>query len=294
MPLRRAKRSAATCSRRPVPACPGWDVGELLRHLGVVERTVDGVGPGRTPTTIDPLGPGGRRRPRPGSPTAGARLQEVLDSGSGRAARPRPGAPGTRPRLLASDGRRTSTSSTRSTSPRRSAPPSRASPTPWRSTGSRRCCGCGSGRSSGGTSGGRGDVDPPGRRRPLLDRRSARSRRRGARPSGGRRRPSSTPSPRSSTAGSGAGAGERGRRRGRPRRRGPSCANASPARWPDGHARRHLPGFLPEPLSAFLSAFLSPCPASCRGPSCRRGPSRRPCRAQRHARDRSGAPLAGA
>jgi len=65
---------------RPVPACPGWDVGALLRHLGVVHRTVTAwVGAGRRPRST-PSGPGdGDVR---GWFSSGWRgLQEALDTG---------------------------------------------------------------------------------------------------------------------------------------------------------------------------------------------------------------------
>lgn len=71
---------AADVLARPVPACPGWDVGELLRHLGVVQRVVVGwVEAGRRP------------RATPSGPDDGdvrawfahgwRRLQETLDAG---------------------------------------------------------------------------------------------------------------------------------------------------------------------------------------------------------------------
>jgi uncharacterized protein (TIGR03083 family) len=42
---------------RRIPACGGWDVGELLRHLGVVQRTVTGwIEAGRRPRST-PSGP---------------------------------------------------------------------------------------------------------------------------------------------------------------------------------------------------------------------------------------------
>jgi uncharacterized protein (TIGR03083 family) len=64
----------------PVPTCPGWDVGELLRHLGVVQRTVTAwIGAGRQP------------RSTPSAPADGdvrtwfahgwRQLQEALDAG---------------------------------------------------------------------------------------------------------------------------------------------------------------------------------------------------------------------
>jgi putative acetyltransferase len=131
----------------PVPSCPGWDVAELLRHVGVVQRTVtEWIGAGRHP------------RSTPSAPADGdvrawfadgwRRLQEVLDSGP-------PGTPAptwcpwTRPSASGDAGRRTSTWSTRSTSPRRSAARSPTCRVPWRSTASTRCCGSGSGRSWG-------------------------------------------------------------------------------------------------------------------------------------------------
>jgi uncharacterized protein (TIGR03083 family) len=65
---------------RPVPTCPGWDVGELLRHVGVVQRVV---------TTW--LEAGRRPRSAPSRPADGdvrawfatgwRRLQEALDAG---------------------------------------------------------------------------------------------------------------------------------------------------------------------------------------------------------------------
>ena len=39
---------------RPVPACPGWTVGEVLRHLGVVERVVHAwLSDGRRPRQLE-------------------------------------------------------------------------------------------------------------------------------------------------------------------------------------------------------------------------------------------------
>jgi uncharacterized protein (TIGR03083 family) len=64
----------------PVPSCPGWDVAELLRHVGVVQRTVtEWIGAGRHPRST-------QSAPADGDVRAWfadgwRRLQEVLDSG---------------------------------------------------------------------------------------------------------------------------------------------------------------------------------------------------------------------
>jgi uncharacterized protein (TIGR03083 family) len=72
---------------RPLPACAGWDVGELLRHLGVVERVVTGwLLAGRRPRSMPSRPADGDVR---GWFTAGwRRLQEALDAGD--AATPAP------------------------------------------------------------------------------------------------------------------------------------------------------------------------------------------------------------
>jgi uncharacterized protein (TIGR03083 family) len=64
----------------PVPSCPGWDVAELLRHLGVVHRTVtEWIRAGRRPR-LTPSGPADGDL-RGWFADGWRRLQEVLDSG---------------------------------------------------------------------------------------------------------------------------------------------------------------------------------------------------------------------
>lgn len=64
----------------PVPACPGWDVADLLRHLGVVQRTVTAwIGAGRRPRSTPPAPADGDVRAWFADGWRG--LQEVLDSG---------------------------------------------------------------------------------------------------------------------------------------------------------------------------------------------------------------------
>jgi uncharacterized protein (TIGR03083 family) len=64
----------------PVPSCPGWDVAELLRHVGVVQRTVtEWIGAGRHPrSTPSALADGDVRA---WFAHGWRRLQEVLDGG---------------------------------------------------------------------------------------------------------------------------------------------------------------------------------------------------------------------
>jgi uncharacterized protein (TIGR03083 family) len=65
--------------RRPVPACPGWNVGELLRHLGAVERVVaTWVQAGRRPRSALSAPEDGDVRSW--FAVGWRRLQEVLDA----------------------------------------------------------------------------------------------------------------------------------------------------------------------------------------------------------------------